>query len=58
MRDTRNVDRCADKGIMAMIGRQTAVAQNGADRHDLHGRFAFAAWLGVHASGWPTWAQN
>ena len=38
-----------DKGIMAMIGRKAAVAELGAHRHELHGRFAFAAWLGVHA---------
>jgi NADH:ubiquinone reductase (H+-translocating) len=38
-----------DKGIMAMIGRKTAVAEIGPHRHELHGRFAFAAWLGVHA---------
>jgi NADH dehydrogenase len=38
-----------DKGIMAMIGRKAAVAEMGPHRHELHGRFAFAAWLGVHA---------
>jgi NADH dehydrogenase len=38
-----------DKGIMAMIGRKAAVAEVGEHRHELHGRFAFAAWLGVHA---------
>jgi NADH:ubiquinone reductase (H+-translocating) len=38
-----------DKGIMAMIGRKAAVAEIGARRHELDGRFAFAAWLGVHA---------
>ncbi len=38
-----------DKGIMAMIGRQAAVAEVGEHRHELHGRVAFAAWLGVHA---------
>jgi len=38
-----------DKGIMAMIGRKAAVAEIGAHRHELHGRVAFAAWLGVHA---------
>jgi NADH dehydrogenase len=38
-----------DKGIMAMIGRKAAVAEIGHDRHELRGRFAFAAWLGVHA---------
>jgi NADH:quinone reductase (non-electrogenic) len=38
-----------DKGIMAMIGRKAAVAEVGALRHELNGRIAFAAWLGVHA---------
>jgi NADH:quinone reductase (non-electrogenic) len=41
--------RYHDKGIMAMIGRKAAVAEIGEHRHELHGRFAFAAWLGVHA---------
>ena len=35
---------------MAMIGRKAAVAEIGEHRHELHGRFAFAAWLGVHAA--------
>ena len=38
-----------DKGIMAMIGRKAAVAEIGPHRHEMHGRLAFAAWLGVHA---------
>jgi NADH dehydrogenase len=38
-----------DKGIMAMIGRGAAVAEVGPHRHELHGVFAFSAWLGVHA---------
>jgi NADH dehydrogenase len=38
-----------DKGIMAMIGRKAAVAEVGEHRHELKGRIAFAAWLGVHA---------
>jgi NADH dehydrogenase len=38
-----------DKGIMAMIGRKAAVAELGPHRHEMHGRIAFAAWLGVHA---------
>jgi NADH dehydrogenase len=38
-----------DKGIMAMIGRKAAIAEIGPHRHELDGRFAFAAWLGVHA---------
>jgi NADH dehydrogenase len=57
-----------DKGIMAMIGRRAAVAEVGAHRHELHGRIAFAAWLGVHAqllanmraevSAFATWAEE
>jgi NADH dehydrogenase len=39
-----------DKGIMAMIGRNSAVAEVGEHRHELHGAIAFAAWLGVHAA--------
>jgi NADH:quinone reductase (non-electrogenic) len=38
-----------DKGIMAMIGRDAAVAATGKKRHELDGFIAFAAWLGVHA---------
>jgi NADH dehydrogenase len=38
-----------DKGIMAMIGRDSAVAAIGKKRHELDGPIAFAAWLGVHA---------
>jgi NADH dehydrogenase len=38
-----------DKGIMAMIGSGTAIAEMGAHHHELHGHAAFAAWLGVHA---------
>ncbi|HEY7487786.1 MAG TPA: NAD(P)/FAD-dependent oxidoreductase [Streptosporangiaceae bacterium] len=57
-----------DKGIMAMIGRRAAVAEIGQHRHELHGRVAFAAWLGVHAqllanaraevSAFATWAEE
>src|SRR5262249_906537 len=38
-----------DKGIMAMIGRDAAVAVVGKKKHELDGPIAFAAWLGVHA---------
>jgi NADH dehydrogenase len=38
-----------DKGIMAMIGRNAAVAEVGKNRHQVEGPLAFAAWLGVHA---------
>ena len=37
-----------DKGTMAMIGRGAAVAQ--VKGVELHGKLAFAAWLGVHAA--------
>jgi NADH:ubiquinone reductase (H+-translocating) len=60
--------RYHDKGIMAMIGRKAAVAEVGEHRHELHGRLAFAAWLGVHAqllanagaelSAFLTWADE
>lgn len=42
--------RYLDKGIMAMIGRNAAVAEVGEHRHELQGAVAFAAWLGVHAT--------
>jgi NADH dehydrogenase len=38
-----------DKGIMAMVGRNAAVAELGSRRHAVSGIPAFAAWLGVHA---------
>ena len=37
-----------DKGTMAMIGRGAAIAQ--VRGVELHGKLAFAAWLGVHAA--------
>jgi len=39
-----------DKGIMAMIGRNCAVAEVGKERHEMRGAIAFAAWMGVHAA--------
>jgi NADH:ubiquinone reductase (H+-translocating) len=39
-----------DKGIMAMIGRGSAVAAVGKHHHEVHGELAHMAWLGVHAS--------
>ena len=38
-----------DKGIMAMVGRNAAVAEVGSHHHGVTGMLAFAAWLGVHA---------
>jgi hypothetical protein len=37
-------------GIMAMMGRNAAVAEAGRRHHELEGVIAFAAWLGVHAA--------
>src|SRR6476646_1455619 len=55
-----------DKGTMAMIGRGAAVAQ--VQGVELHGKMAFAAWLGVHAAlmtggsnrvdAFKSWAQD
>lgn len=57
-----------DKGIMAMIGRNAAVAEIGEHRHHVEGPVAFAAWLGVHAvllsgihsqvDAFLNWAEN
>lgn len=43
-----------DKGVMAMVGRNAAVAEVGSHRHGVTGMLAFAAWLGVHALLLPT----
>lgn len=42
--------RYRDKGIMAMIGRNAAIAEVGPKRREFHGALAYASWLGVHAS--------
>jgi NADH dehydrogenase len=47
--EDRRPFRYKDKGIMAMIGRNAAVAEVGRRRHQVDGPVAFAAWLGVHA---------
>ena len=39
-----------DKGIMAMVGRNAAVAEVGKDRRHLEGPLAFGAWLALHAA--------
>ena len=39
-----------DKGIMAMIGHNAAVAEVGRKRHEVDGAVAFVMWLGVHAT--------
>src|SRR5262245_15459602 len=46
---SRTAFRYHDKGILAMIGRDAAVAEIGPKRHEIDGPIAFAAWLGVHA---------
>jgi NADH dehydrogenase len=46
---SRSDFRYKDKGIMAMIGRNAAVAEIGPKKRELHGVLAFASWLGVHA---------
>ena len=38
-----------DKGMMAMIGRNAAIATGPHHHHELHGPVAYASWLGVHA---------
>jgi NADH dehydrogenase len=38
----------SDRGILAMIGRNAAIAELGKKHHELVGPFAFAAWLGIH----------
>jgi NADH dehydrogenase len=47
--ETRTAFHYHDKGIMAMIGRNAAVAEIGKKRHELEGLVGFAAWIGVHA---------
>jgi NADH dehydrogenase len=47
-RKTAKPFKYLDKGTMAMIGRGAAVAQ--VKGVELHGKMAFAAWLGVHAA--------
>jgi NADH dehydrogenase len=40
----------SDRGILAMIGRNAAIAELGKSHHEITGHLAFAAWLGVHAA--------
>jgi NADH:ubiquinone reductase (H+-translocating) len=40
----------ADRGILAMIGRNAAIAELGKSHHEITGPLAFATWFGVHAS--------
>ena len=39
----------SDRGILAMIGRNAAVSELGAEHHELSGPLAYAVWLAVHA---------
>jgi len=45
----REAFRYLDKGIMAMIGRNAAVAEVGGGRIGFQGTIGFLAWLAVHA---------
>jgi len=45
----REAFRYLDKGIMAMIGRNAAVAEVGEGRIQMRGMIGFLAWLAVHA---------
>jgi NADH dehydrogenase len=45
----RDAFRYLDKGIMAMIGRNAAVAEVGESRIGVQGTIGFLAWLAVHA---------
>jgi NADH dehydrogenase len=42
--------RYSDRGVLAMIGRNAAVAELGHAHHQLTGPMAFAAWLGIHVA--------
>ena len=46
----RTAFKYRDKGIMAMIGRNAAVAELGSQHFPISGPLAFATWLGVHAA--------
>jgi NADH dehydrogenase len=40
----------SDRGVLAMIGRNAAIAELGKAHHELVGPVAFAAWLGIHTT--------
>lgn len=48
--EDRTPFKYVDKGILAMVGRNAGIAEVGPSHFPLNGPFAFAAWLGVHAS--------
>ena len=39
-----------DRGILAMIGRNAAIAELGASHHEIVGPVAFVTWLGIHVA--------
>jgi NADH dehydrogenase len=39
-----------DRGILAMVGRNAAVAELGSEHHRIVGPIAFVTWLGIHAA--------
>ena len=39
-----------DRGILAMIGRNAAIAELGATHHEIVGPVAFVTWLGIHVA--------
>ena len=39
-----------DRGILAMIGRNAAVAELGATHHEIVGPVALVTWLGIHVA--------
>jgi NADH dehydrogenase len=47
-----------DKGIMAIVGRNAAIAEIGKKRREFKGIFAFLAWLFVHAALLPSFRQR
>ncbi|MFV0341084.1 MAG: NAD(P)/FAD-dependent oxidoreductase [Parachlamydiaceae bacterium] len=47
-----------DRGIMAMIGRDAAVAEIGEKRKKIEGIMAYVSWLFIHASLLPTIRQR
>ena len=40
----------SDRGILAMIGRNSAIAELGKSHHEIVGPVAFITWLGVHTA--------
>lgn len=47
-----------DKGILAMIGRNAAIAEIGEKRRELKGRIAYITWLGIHLALLSTFRQR